>query len=82
MLPAIFLFQGDVVITSVFNFLILAPRGIATSSSVQSWINGERYPAYPLVTGGNINEMADTGKFLVIFVIDENDAENKEANQK
>lgn len=60
----------------------VAPRGIPTSSSVQSWINGERYPAYPLVSGGNINEMADTGKFLVIFVIDEKDPEKKDVNQR
>lgn len=57
-----------------------APRGIASMSSVQKWLNGERYPAYPLVSGGNINEMADTGKFLVIFVVDEKDPEKRDVN--
>ena len=51
-------------------------------SSLQSWINGERYSAFPLVTGSNINEMVDTGKLLVIFVIDLNDSEFKAENER
>lgn len=61
---------------------VLAPRGIPTASSLQNWINGERYPAFPLVSGGNINEMADTGKFLVIFVIDEKDPDKKDVSSR
>lgn len=51
-------------------------------SSVKGWINGERYPAFPVITGSNINEVADTGKFLVIFVIDPKDTERKILNQR
>ncbi|KAL3859864.1 hypothetical protein ACJMK2_010053 [Sinanodonta woodiana] len=48
-----------------------APDSVATMSSVQSWVNGERYPAFPKISGGNINEMADLGKYLVIVVVEE-----------
>ena len=51
-------------------------------SSLQKWMNSERYPAFPLVTGSNINEMADTGKLLVIFVIDLHSPDTKEDNEK
>ena len=51
-------------------------------SSLQKWVNSERYPAFPLVTGSNINEMTDTGKLLVIFVIDLNDPDYKTENEK
>lgn len=51
-------------------------------SSLQKWLNGERYPAFPRITGSNINEMADTGKLLVIFVIDLNDPYNKDENER
>lgn len=59
-----------------------APKGVATMSSLQKWVNSERYPAFPLVTGSNINEMTDTGKLLVIFVIDLNDPAYKAENEK
>ncbi|XP_045192174.2 protein disulfide-isomerase TMX3-like [Mercenaria mercenaria] len=59
-----------------------APKSVASMSSVKGWINGERYPAFPLVTGSNINEVADTGKFLVIFVINLNDPDTKTLNQR
>lgn len=72
--PTVIVFKDN----KVFEFE--APRGIATMSSLQKWINSERYPAFPLISGGNINEMADTGKLLVIFVIDQNGPEQKEDN--
>ena len=50
--------------------------------SLQQWIKGEKFTAYPLVTGGNINQMADTGKLLVIFVINEKIAERKDLNER
>lgn len=59
-----------------------AERSVATMNSVKNWMNGERYPAFPLVTGSNINEMADTGKLLVIFVINLKDKEKKSSNQR
>jgi len=59
---------------------VSAPRGLATMSSVLQWVKSERYAAFPLVSGGNINEMADTGKLLTIFVINEHDPERKTEN--
>ncbi|KAL5021822.1 hypothetical protein ScPMuIL_000977 [Solemya velum] len=52
-----------------------APDGVPTMSSLESWISGERYKVFPLITGGSINDLADLGKYLVIIVAD---LENKE----
>ncbi|KAJ8303011.1 hypothetical protein KUTeg_019407 [Tegillarca granosa] len=59
-----------------------APDGIPTMTSLQNWVRGERYNAFPLVQGGNINEMADTEKILVIAVVDFNDEEKSTLNAR
>ncbi|XP_060560502.1 protein disulfide-isomerase TMX3-like [Ruditapes philippinarum] len=75
-LPTILVFKDKTV------YQYEAPKNVASMSSVKGWINGERYPAFPLITGSNINEVADTGKFLMIFVIDPKDKEKKTLNQR
>lgn len=46
-----------------------APGGILTSSSVQDWINRERFAAFPLVSGPTINELASVTKFIAILAV-------------
>lgn len=36
------------------------------------WINEERFETFPKVTRGNINELLQTKKFLVLAVVEEN----------
>ncbi|XP_048748970.1 protein disulfide-isomerase TMX3-like [Ostrea edulis] len=44
-------------------------------SSLERWINGERFTSFPKVSGGNINDMAESGKSLVMFVVNPEDRE-------
>lgn len=60
----------------------IAPDDLPTKASLESWINGERYPAFPLVSGGNINDVAEMGKTLVMVAIDENDKEKEKVNSR
>ena len=39
-------------------------------------MNGERYPAYPKLGGGALNEMSEMKKMIVMVVIDEKDEQN------
>ncbi|VDH91137.1 protein disulfide-isomerase TMX3-like [Mytilus galloprovincialis] len=59
-----------------------APDGIPTKSSLEFWVNTERYQAFPKVAGGNINDVAEMGKILVMVAIDENDKENEKVNSR
>ncbi|KAK3086730.1 hypothetical protein FSP39_022593, partial [Pinctada imbricata] len=59
-----------------------APEGISSMSSLEAWINGERYSAFPKIAGGSINEMAEVGKSLVILVIHEHDEVKKTLNKR
>lgn len=38
------------------------------------WINEERFPTFPKVTGGNINELLQTKKYIVLAVVEEDKA--------
>jgi hypothetical protein len=60
----------------------IATDDLRTKSSLESWINGERYQAFPKISGGNINDVAEMGKILVIVVIDENDKEKEKINSR
>ncbi|XP_062598124.1 protein disulfide-isomerase TMX3-like [Saccostrea cucullata] len=51
-------------------------------SSLEQWINGERFTAFPKVSGGNINDMAESGKTLVMIVIDPEDREKSDFTQR
>lgn len=61
---------------------MIAPDGIPTKSSLEFWVNTERYQAFPKVAGGNINDVAEMGKILVMVAIDENDKENEKVNSR
>lgn len=39
------------------------------------WINAERFPTFPKVTRGNINQLFLTNKNLVLAVVEENQLE-------
>ncbi|XP_033754640.1 protein disulfide-isomerase TMX3-like [Pecten maximus] len=59
-----------------------APDGVVTMSSLQEWINSERFPAFPLVTGANINDIAESGKILVMMVVNDEDTESKAESER
>lgn len=67
---------------TVFFYINIAPDDLPTMSSLDSWINGERYQAFPKISGGNINDVAEMGKILVIVAIDENDKEKEKTNSR
>jgi len=46
--------------------------------SLYQWICRERFVAFPKVTGVGLNEMANLGKLLAIFVLDDKDSETAE----
>ncbi|OWF52560.1 protein disulfide-isomerase TMX3-like [Mizuhopecten yessoensis] len=59
-----------------------AQDGIVTMSSLQDWINSERFPAFPLVTGANINDIAESGKILVMMAFDDENTESKAGSER
>jgi len=59
-----------------------ASDGVATMKSLEDWVNSERFPAFPKITGSNINDMAETGKILVITVINPQDSETKDLQNR
>ena len=45
------------------------------------WINVERFTAFPKLGGVGLNEMADMGKMLTIFVVDDKDTNSAEQSK-
>lgn len=45
------------------------------NETVYKWINAERFPTFPKVTSGNINQLYLTNKNLVLVVVEENQLE-------
>jgi thioredoxin domain-containing protein 10 len=42
------------------------------NASMFDWINAERFATFPKVTRGNINQLLQTKKYLVLAVVEEN----------
>ncbi|KAJ9589126.1 hypothetical protein L9F63_017585, partial [Diploptera punctata] len=42
------------------------------NSSMYDWINAERFATFPKITRGNINQLLQTRKYLVLAVVEEN----------
>ena len=49
--------------------------------SLYQWIRKERFVAFPKVTGVGLNEMANLGKLLAIFVLDDKDSKTVEKSR-
>lgn len=47
-----------------------APDGLVTASSLEYFINRERYPAFPKMSGPGLNEMVGVARYLVILAVD------------
>lgn len=47
----------------------------ALNDSMYKWVNAERFPTFPKVTRGNINQLFLTNKNLVLAVVEENQLE-------
>jgi len=45
------------------------------NETLYKWVNAERFPTFPKVTGGNINQLFLTNKNLVLAVVEENQLE-------
>lgn len=43
--------------------------------SLSNWINEERFEAFPKITRGNINEILQTSKYIVLVIVEENKRE-------
>ncbi|KAK0051354.1 protein disulfide-isomerase TMX3 [Biomphalaria pfeifferi] len=52
------------------------PGGIATADSVERWINRERYPTFPKISGAGLNEMASIAKYLVILAAEQKELDD------
>jgi thioredoxin domain-containing protein 10 len=42
------------------------------NASILDWINVERFATFPKVTRGNIHQILQTKKFIVLAVVEEN----------
>lgn len=45
------------------------------NDTLYKWVNAERFPTFPKVTRGNINQLFLTNKNLVLAVVEENPVE-------
>uniref|UniRef100_K1PQT9 Protein disulfide-isomerase TMX3 n=1 Tax=Magallana gigas TaxID=29159 RepID=K1PQT9_MAGGI len=54
----------------------------ASLASLEQWINGERFTSFPKASGGNINDMAETGKSLVMIVVNPEDREKADLTHR
>lgn len=55
--------------------LLLAGNDVASDSlnvSLYNWINEERFETFPKITKGNIHEILQTKKYVVLVVVEEN----------
>jgi thioredoxin domain-containing protein 10 len=42
------------------------------NASMSDWINAERFATFPKITRGNINQLLQTRKYLVLAIVEEN----------
>ena len=64
------------------NTCIPASDGDHTSQeALEAWVKEERFPCFPKVTSGSINELGDLKKKIVITVID-TDRRRQKVNQR
>lgn len=75
-IPSVLVFKDQEVVE------FTAPEGVVTMSNLQNWVNTERFTAFPLVAGANINEIAESGKILVMMVFDSDGAERQALSQR
>lgn len=47
-------------------------ESIHLNTSMYKWINEERFETFPKITRGNINEILQTNKYIVLVVLEEN----------
>ena len=59
-----------------------AEDGVVTKEAIQNWMNSERYIAFPEVSGGSINEMADVKKYLIIVVVNPDIKDRMDVNNR
>lgn len=55
-----------------YFFTVSDVTELELNETLDKWINAERFGTFPKVTRSNINHMMDTGKYLVLAVVEEN----------
>lgn len=65
--------NSDLVKSKCVNILcyLSAPDGVVSKESLDEWVNGERYLAFPRINGGQLNEMSDMNKRIVLIITNE-----------
>lgn len=70
-IPSVFVYKE----TTFYEFED-TPAGIREmqdlNSTLFTWINAERFETFPKITRGNIHQLLQTGKYLVLAVVEEN----------
>ncbi|KAL3284206.1 hypothetical protein HHI36_018370 [Cryptolaemus montrouzieri] len=69
-LPAVFVHKENVHYFYPIDLNISDPDHL--NMSMYNWINEERFPTFPKITRGNINEIFQTKKYIVLAVVEEN----------
>lgn len=66
------------------NILLFPDDSFSSSilnETLYQWVNEERFGTFPKVTRGNINQILQTKKYIVLAVVEENKLNEIEANQ-
>ncbi|XP_077993162.1 protein disulfide-isomerase TMX3-like [Glandiceps talaboti] len=75
-IPAILVFKDDT------HYRYEAPDDVPTKSSILEWIGSESLPAFVKITSSNLHEIAVSGKFLVIGVVDSDVKKNQHRHDR
>lgn len=73
--------KGTIIIVFILYQRLIQSAGHDLSNTKQmnetlyKWVNAERFPTFPKVTRGNINQLFLTNKNLVLAVVEENQLE-------
>ncbi|KAI4470271.1 protein disulfide-isomerase tmx3 [Holotrichia oblita] len=71
-LPAVFVYKESLHYFYPVESGSLSQDAEHLNTSMYNWINEERFETFPKVTRGNINELMQTKKYIVLVVVEEN----------
>ncbi|CAH0546273.1 unnamed protein product [Brassicogethes aeneus] len=71
-LPAVFVHKENVHFFNPLEHGNSVLEAEHLNGSMYKWINEERFETFPKVTRGNINELMQTRKYLVLVIVEEN----------
>ncbi|ESP01942.1 hypothetical protein LOTGIDRAFT_206090 [Lottia gigantea] len=74
--PTVLVFKDK----NIFEFDV-GESEVVTKDKLEKWLNRERFPAFPKVQGGGLNELVTAAKYLVIVVVNKDSSVKNECKK-